>query len=341
MSAEVLVHAPRRGPVGRVVGLLGRSRELTLVALMLVMTALVTLGAPQFISISNLDQVTALAAIIAIAGVGEAMVVMTKNIDLSVESTIGLVAFLVGVILRQGDLPVPVAWLVGIAVGLLLGVVNGAVITLFRIPSIVVTLGTLSIFRGLVFILAGGKEVNLVDLPPGYANLATDTVLGIPVFVLVAVVIVALVGLFLGKTKFGRQIYAVGSNEEAAAIMGIRSRTVTFSVFALCGVLGGVAGVMWGIYFGTIYATSASGIVLQIVAAVVVGGVTISGGAGTVVGAALGALFLALINNALLVLQLPQELLQAIYGAVILVAVSADALLIRRQRRLAAEEVRR
>ena len=335
--------APQRqgGPVARVLGLLGRSRELTLVALMLVMGALVTLGAPQFISVSNLNQVTAMAAIIAIAAVGEALTVMTKNIDLSVESTIGLVAFLVGVILREHDLPVPAAWLVGVGVGLLLGIANGAVITIFRIPSIVVTLGTLSIFRGVVFILAGGKEVNLVDLPPGYADLATDSVLGVPVFVIVAVVIVAAVGLLLWKTKFGRQIYAVGSNEEAAAIMGIRSRTVTFTVFAMCGALGGVAGVMWGIYFGTIYATSASGLVLQIVAAVVVGGVTISGGAGTVVGAALGALFLALINNALLVLQLPQELLQAIYGAVILVAVSADALLSQRQRRLAAREARR
>lgn len=341
MTANAM--GPARGRPGipaRVVGVLGRSRELTLVALMVVMSLLVSLGAPQFLSISNLDQVTALAAIIAIAAVGEALVVITKNIDLSVESVIGLVAFLVGVILRQGDLPVPVAWLVGIGVGLLLGMVNGAVITIFRIPAIVVTLGTLSIFRGIVFILAGGKEVNLVDLPPGYANLATDTVLGVPVFVLVAVAIVAVVGLMLWKTRFGRQVYAVGSNVEAAAILGIRSRAVTFAVFALCGMLGGIAGVMWGIYFGTIYATSASGLVLQIVAAVVVGGVSISGGSGTVMGAALGALFLALINNALLVLTLPQELLQAIYGAVILVAVSADALLSRRQHRIEAQETR-
>ncbi len=329
------------GVLGRVTGALGRSRELTLVALIVLMCAIVSLGAPQFLSISNLDQVTAMAAIFAIAGIGEAMVVMTKNIDLSIESTIGLVAFLVGVTLRQGDLPVPAAWLLGIGVGLLLGMVNGAVITVFRIPSIVVTLGTLSIFRGLVFIIAGGKEVNLSDLPAGYANLATDTVLGVPVFVIVAIVIVAVVGLMLWKTRFGRQVYAVGSNAEAAAILGIRSRLVTFAVFSIAGLLGGIAGVMWGIYFGTIYATSASGVVLQIVAAVVVGGVSIAGGAGTVVGAALGALFLALINNALLVLQLPQELLQAIYGAVILVAVSADALLSRRNKGQAAREAAR
>jgi len=332
---------PKAGPglVGRVTGTLGRSRELTLVALMAVMAALVTIGAPQFISPDNLSQVTAMAAIIAIAAAGEAMVVMTKNIDMSLESTIGLVAFLVGMLLRGSGMPVPVAWAVGIGVGLLLGMVNGTIITVFRLPAIVVTLGTLSIFRGVVFILAGGKEVDLADLPAGYADLATDTILGVPVFVIVAAVIVAGVALMLYKTRFGRQVYAVGSNAEAAAILGIRSRAVTFAVFAMAGALGGVAGVMWGIYFGTIDATSASGVVLQIVAAVVVGGVSIAGGTGTVVGAALGALFLALINNALLVLQLPQELLQAIYGAVILIAVSADALLSRRNR-VAAREAR-
>ena len=338
MAASATRKAAGPSLVGRIMGTLGRSRELTLVALMIVMAGLVTTGAPQFLSPGNLGQVTAMAAIIAIVAAGEAMVVMTKNIDMSLESTIGLVAFLVGVLLR-GSLPVPAAWAVGIGVGLLLGMVNGALITAFRIPAIVVTLGTLSIFRGIVFIFAGGKQVDVADLPPGYTDLATDSVLGIPLFVIVAVVIVTAVALMLYKTRFGRQVYAVGSNAEAAAILGIHSRTVTFAVFALAGMLGGIAGVMWGIYFGTIYATSASGVVLQIVAAVVVGGVSISGGTGTVIGAALGALFLALINNALLVLQMPQELLQAIYGAVILIAVSADAFLSRRHR-VVAREVR-
>jgi rhamnose transport system permease protein len=338
MAASATPKAAGPSVVGRVTGTLGRSRELTLIALMVVMAGLVTAGAPQFLSPDNLGQVTAMAAIIAIVAAGEAMVVMTKNIDMSLESTIGLVAFLVGVLLR-GSMPVPEAWAVGIGVGLLLGMVNGAVITVFRIPAIVVTLGTLSIFRGFVFIFAGGKQVDVADLPPGYTDLATDTVLGVPVFVIVAVVIVGAVAFMLWKTRFGRQVYAVGSNAEAAAILGIHSRTVTFAVFALAGMLGGVAGVLWGIYFGTIYATSASGVVLQIVAAVVVGGVSISGGTGTVIGAALGALFLALINNALLVLQMPQELLQAIYGAVILIAVSADAFLSRRHQ-VVAREVR-
>jgi len=176
-------------------------------------------------------------------------------------------------------------------------------------------------------------------MPAGYSNPSSQTFFGIPLFVLVAVAVVVVVALLLRLTPFGRHLYAVGSNAEAASVIGIRSRVTVFLAFSLCGLLAGLAGVLWGMEFGTIYATSASGIVLQIVAAVVVGGVMISGGSGTVVGAALGALFLALINNALLLLLMPQELLQAIYGGVILIAVSADALLQRRERRIAAETV--
>jgi rhamnose transport system permease protein len=288
-----------------------------------------------------MSQVTTLAAIIAIAAVGEAMVIITKNVDLSVESTIGLVAFVVADVLRQKALPVPAAWLVGVGLGLALGMANGAIITLLRVPSLVATLGTLSIFRGLDFFVAGGHEVNLADLPAGYSDAASQAFFGVPLFVILAIAVVVVVALILRLTPFGRQLYAVGSNAEAATIIGIRSRLVIFGAFAGAGLLAGVAGVLWGMEFGTIYATSASGVALQIIAAVVVGGVTIAGGSGTVVGAALGALFLGLINNALLLLQMPQELLQVIYGAVILVAVSADAIIAKRERRLAAERALR
>ncbi len=316
-------------------GALARSRELTLVVVMLVLSGFVTLRAPNFLAPDNLDQVTTLAAIFAIAAVGEALVVLTRNVDLSVESTMGLIAFIVGDVLRQQHLPVAEVWLLGLALALVLGMANGAIITLFKVPSIVVTLGTLSIYRGIVFVVANGSQVSLSDLPAGYSNPATETLAGIPYFVIVAVVIVAVFALALRYTHFGRQLYAVGSDPEAASIIGVRNGWVVFVAFSLCGLLAGVAGILWGIEFGTIYATSASGVVLQIVAAVVVGGVAIAGGSGTVVGAAIGALFLGLINNALLLLLLPQELLQAIYGAVILLAVSADAVVRLRNRRVA------
>jgi rhamnose transport system permease protein len=316
-----------RGRAGVLIGGFARSRELTLATVVVVLSVLVATRAPNFLSPDNLGPVTTLAAIIAIASVGEALVILTKNIDLSVESTIGIVAFSVGLILKQQALPVPLAWACGIGIGLLLGMSNGFIVAILKVPSIVATLGTLSIFRGLCFLVANGKEINLNDLPDGYTNAASQTFFGVPLFVLLAIAVVAVAALVLRYTVLGRLFYAVGSNAEAAATIGIPSRLTVFLAFSLCGMLSGVAGVLWGINFGAIYANSASGQSLAVIAAVVVGGVSISGGSGTVVGAALGALFLGLINNALLLLLLPQEWLQMIYGAVILFAVSTDALI--------------
>ena len=336
MTTAAIARPRTEGTLSRVVGFIGRQRELTLILIILILVSVVAGFKPNFLSPSNLNAVTAFAAIIAIAAVGEALVVITKNVDLSVESTIGLVAFVVASLIANQHLSVPVAWVAGLGLGLVLGMVNGVIVTVFRVPSIVAGLGTLSIYRGFDFFVANGHEVNLAQLPQGYSDPATQTVLGIPLFVLLAAIVVIAVAAWLRLTRFGRSVYAVGSNAEAASILGIRSRLVTFVVFAMAGLLAGLAGILWGIYFGTIYASSASGVVLQIIAAVVVGGVTIAGGSGTAVGAALGALFLGLINNALIVLQLGQTLLQAIYGAVILVAVTADAVIRRRAQREAA-----
>jgi rhamnose transport system permease protein len=319
-----------------VIAALGRQRELSLVMVMLGLGAFVFSQAPQFLSASNLTQVAILAAIIAIAATGQALVVLTRNVDLSVDAMIGVVAFSVADMLRAHTLPLPAAMAYGVGLGLGLGIINGALVSLFSVPAIVATLGTMSVYRGVTFLLAGGRQVSLSDLPPEYINLARATLLGIPLYVILAVLVVAVASVALQQTRFGRQVYAVGSNPEAAAILGIRSRAVVFTVFAVCGLLAGVAGVLWGARFGTINATAANGVVLQVVAAVVVGGVNIFGGSGTVYGAALGALFLGLIANALTLLHLSQFWLQAIYGAVILSAVAADAVIVRRMLRAAA-----
>ncbi len=339
LSAPANVRAPSR--VGTLIGQAARSRELTLAVVVILLTAIVAILAPNFLSSSNVISVTALTAIIAIAAVGEALVIITKNIDLSVESTMGLVAFVVAEVLKGQNLPVPAAWAIGIGLGLALGMVNGLVITIFRVPSIVATLGTLSIFRGLTYFVANGHEINATDLPAGYTDAASQTVFGVPLFVILAIVVVIVVGLALRYTALGRHLYAVGSNADAAATIGIRSRWTVFMAFALSGMLAGVAGVLWGIEFGQLYASSASGESLAVIAAVVVGGVSIAGGSGTVVGAAIGALFLGLINNALTVLSLPQEWLQVIYGVVILFAVATDAVVqVRTQRARARSRTR-
>ncbi len=307
-----------------------RQRELSLVAIIFVLGGLVSISAPQFLTPSNLSQVAVLASIIAVAAVGEALVVITRNVDLSVEAMMGLVAYCVASLLELHTLDARGAIAFGIGLGLVLGMINGVIVTLFKVPAIVATLGTLSIFRGVDYLIAGSHQVPLAGLPPGFTDAARDSVVGIPVFVLVALVVVVIGSVILRSTRFGRQMYAVGSNPEAAAILGIPARLVVFAAFSLCGLLAGVAGVLWVMFFGTINGTSATGVVLAVVAAVVVGGVNIFGGSGTLAGAALGALFLGFIANALILVGLSQFWLQAIYGVVILVAISADAIIRRR-----------
>ncbi len=329
--------ASRRG----LLHLVARQRELTLVAIMFVLGGLVSLSAPQFLTAGNLTNVAVLAAVTAIAAIGEALVIITRNVDLSVEAMIGLVAYVVAISLESHTLSAPMAILVGLLLGLLLGMINGFVIAVLRVPAIVATLGTLSVFRGIDYFIAGSHQIPLANLPDGFTSPAHDTIFGIPIFVVVTVVVVSIGMAVLRWSRLGRQLYAVGSNPEAAAILGIPSKRVVFTAFALCGLLSGLAGVMWVMEFGTINGTAATGAGLAIIAAAVVGGVNIFGGSGTLAGAALGALFLGFIANALILVGLSQFWLQAIYGAVILAAVGADALILRRVQRAASRRASR
>jgi rhamnose transport system permease protein len=321
---------------GSLVGVIARQRELSLLIVMVVLGAGVTLAAPQFLTANNLSQVAILASITAIAAIGQALVVITRNIDLSVEATMGLVAYSVAVTLEGHVLDGAGAILMGIAIGAVLGMVNGTLVTIFKVPSIVATLGTLSIFRGIDYFIAGPHQVPLSALPPGFIGPAHDSILGIPIFVVIVAVAVVVGSIVLRWTRFGRQLYAVGSNPEAAAVLGIPARGVVFAAYTLCGLLAGIAAVMWVMEYGTINGTAATGYVLAVVAAVVVGGVNIFGGSGTVLGAAIGAYFLGFVANALILVGLSQFWLQAIYGVVILLAVSADLLISRRIQRITA-----
>jgi rhamnose transport system permease protein len=306
---------------------IGRQRELSLLAIMFVLGAGVSMMAPQFLTVNNISQVAALAAVVAVAAVGEAFVVITRGIDLSIEAMIGLVAYSIARSLELQLVDPLGALAMGLAIGLGLGMINGIIVAVLKVPAIVATLGTLSIFRGILYVIAGPDQVPLAGLPEGFTDLSRADIFGIPVFVLIAIGVVVVGSLFLRSTRFGRQVYAVGSNPEAAAIMGIPSRLVVFVAFSLCGLLAGLAGVMWVMQFGTINGTAATGASLAIIAAVVVGGVNTLGGSGTLAGAAIGALFLGVIANALILVGLSQFWLQAIYGLVILIAIASDQLI--------------
>jgi len=209
--------------------------------------------------------------------------------------------------------------------GIGLGALNGLIITVGRVPAIVATLGTLYAYRGIDFLIAGGKQVSAIDLPRSYLAIASSSVAGIPTLIFSAAVIAVVAAYLLRNSGIGRELYAIGSNPAAADVVGIPSQRLIFGVFVVCGLLASVAGVLWGSRFGSVNALAASGLELQVIAAVVVGGVNIFGGSGTVTGAVLGAVLLATIQNALLILHLSEFWLLAIDGAVILLAVAADA----------------
>jgi rhamnose transport system permease protein len=214
--------------------------------------------------------------------------------------------------------------------GALCGVANGGLIALARVPALVVTLGTLYVFRGLDFSWVGGQQINAADMPRSFIRLGDRTVLGVPVLAVVALVVLLAAGYYLRSYRSGRDLYAIGSDPAAARLSGIPVGRRVFCAFVVSGALAGLAGVLHAARFGTLDANAGSGLELQVVAAVVVGGVAIFGGSGTVWGAALGALLLTTIGSALPVLRIDPFWQQAVVGALILFAIGLDRVLARR-----------
>ena len=326
--------AKQRSRVGqaRLPGQVSRVRELGLLIVLFFIVLIVGIQAPRFLSIDNFEQILLSVAILAIVAVGETLVVLTRNVDLSVGSMVGITAFVTAYFFKQ--LPhsnLLLGILLGCALGLVLGIVNGLIVSFGRVPAIVATLGTLYVYRALVFIFAANTttQVNASDVPASYLALATTQIFGIPALILIAAVVAVIVGYFLHASQSGRQLYAVGSNPDAANMIGIRRDRLVFAVFAASGLLCGLAGVLWGARFATVDATDATGLELQVIAAVVVGGVNIFGGSGTILGAVLGAIVLGTLQNALNILNISQFWLQAMYGAAIIGAVVLDAFITR------------
>lgn len=316
----------------RLLGIVSRVRELGLLVVLLLIIVLVGIQVPRFLSIDNFEQILLSIAILAIVAVGETLVVLTRNVDLSVGSMVGVTAFVTAYFFKElPGINLLLGILLGCALGLFLGIVNGLIVSYGRVPAIVATLGTLYVYRGLVFITAANttSQVNAFDVPTSYLALATTQILGIPALILIAAVIAVIVGYFLHASHFGRQLYAVGSNPEAATVIGIRRDRLVFAAFSASGLLCGLAGVLWGARYATVDATNATGLELQVIAAVVVGGVNIFGGSGTILGAVLGAIVLGTLQNALNILNISQFWLQAIYGAAIILAVVLDAFITR------------
>ncbi|MFC4561011.1 ABC transporter permease [Nocardiopsis mangrovi] len=311
-------------------------RELGILLALVLLVAATTAYNPNFLSGQNIRDLLLGATLLTILAVGQSMVLITRNVDLSVGSVLGLSAFAVGTLFVSfPGLPLPVVALAGVLIGTVCGVVNGVLVAAARVPALVVTLGTLYMFRGIGYWWASGRQVNAADMPAAFLGLGRTTVLGIPVPALIALAVVLAAGWYLGSYRSGRELYAVGSEPSAARLSGIPVDRRVFLPFVVNGSLAGLAGVLYAARFGTLDATVGTGLELEVVAAAVVGGVAIFGGSGTVYGAALGALLLTTIGAALPMLRIDSFWQQAVVGLLILVAIGLDRLLaVRAARRL-------
>ena len=305
-----------------------RVRELGIVLVLVVLIAVTGILEPRFLEAASLRNLALNASIFAILAAGQTLVLVTRNVDLSVGSVLGLSAYLAGDLLssHQG-LPLPLVFVAGMALGAACGLFNGVLVTWGRVPALVVTLGTLYMFRGLAFLWTNGTQVNAETLPDSFLNLGTDSIAGVPILVVFAVVVLLLVGRWLRDYRAGRELYAIGSNPDGARLAGVRSDRRVLVAFVLAGALAGLGGVLFTARFGTVDATAGTGYELTVVAAAVVGGVAIFGGTGSVYGAALGALLLGTITSSLIVLKVEAFWQQAAIGALLLVAITVDRLL--------------
>jgi rhamnose transport system permease protein len=311
-----------------------RFREAGISIFILFLVFLVTLRAPSFLTADNFNDILLNISILVIAALAQTMVIITHGIDLSISSMIGLVAMMVAFVVKQNpEMSVILAVVLGMALGSVLGMFNGLVITYGKVPPIIATLGTLSIYRGLVFYYSQGTWINSFELPKNFKMLSKGTPLGLPNMVIIAILVAVVVHYFLNYTRTGRDIYAVGTNPDAAQFAGIRKERIIFLVYLLSGLLSGLAAVLWASRFESAQTNTAVGFELQTVAASVVGGVSIGGGVGTVPGVLLGALLLGIIQNSLTLIRISPFWQLAAQGLLILIAVISDKWILNRVER--------
>ena len=314
-------------------------RELSLVFLILLVLLFFSSQIENYFSARLFNRIASDIAILAVVAVGETLVVLTRNVDLSVGSMVGFTAYVVGTFLSVniGFDPV-LAVLLAVGVGAIMGAINGALVAYARVPAIITTLGTLALFRAILVEFSGAKTVVVNSMPKWIQDLPSQTVVSfggidLGLMTVLALVIVFLFQLVLAYTLFGRRLYAIGSNPEGARFAGLPAPRLVMSAYLLCGALSGLGGFMFLVRFGNITVVAAQGMELQVIAAVVVGGVNIFGGQGTMLGALLGVILINTLQQSLIRwVQISAFWIDALLGILILAAVATDALIIDRLR---------
>jgi rhamnose transport system permease protein len=302
-------------------------REAGIAVMIILFCLAVGIAKPQFLTLDQLRIILLLTPLIMIGAMGQMLVIIARHVDLSIGSMLGFSAMVSGMMYRYiPDVPWWTGIPLSIVVGAALGLVNGVLITLFRLPAIIVTLGTLSLYRGLTYIISNAKQIDRQYIPSELKGLSqTSPILGIPWIIFIAFGVAILTYVFVMHSRVGRQIFALGSNPVAAPLRGIKVTQVTLLVFAISGALSGLAGIMYSSRWGFVNpSNTGNGFEFQVIAAVVIGGVSINGGVGTVLGTVLGVLLLGCVAAALPLLGIPGTSQNAIYGAVILIALVID-----------------
>ena len=307
--------------------LFSRFREAGILAFVVLVFVIASVLEPRFCSLENLRSVAMYIPLIVIVAMGQLMVMVSRNIDLSVGSMLGLSAMVAGgIFVSHPGFPLPLAALVAVATGTLLGAFNGLLVAYLRVPAIIATLGTFTAYRGLIYIWSGGRQIDPDKLPQSLIDLSNQGPLGVPWILVIAATVAVLVAMFLRYTVTGREIFAIGSNPAAAVLRGIPVKRVLLLVFALTGALCGLAGILWGSRFPTINPASVGlSLELIVISAVVIGGAAVNGGTGSVLGTVLGCLLLGIVNVGLTMLKVSEFWQIALYGAAIIVAASLDS----------------
>ncbi|MFK3712285.1 ABC transporter permease [Leclercia adecarboxylata] len=299
-----------------------KHREALLAAVIVLMVVAIGARVPSFIAPGNLVEMFNDTSILIVLALGQMMVLLTKGIDLSMAANLALTGMIVALInFNYPEVPVWALLILATVLGLVMGIINGLLVWKMGIPAIVVTLGTMSIYRGIIFLLSGGGWVNSNQMGADFLGLPRASVLGLPVLSWCAIAALLLVGYFLRYSRTGRALYTAGGNATAAYYTGINAGKMQFVSFCLSGALAGFCGYLWISRFAVAYVDVANGFELQVVAACVIGGISTMGGTGRVLGCLCGALFLGVINNALPVIGVSPFWQMAISGTVIVIAV--------------------
>ena len=316
-------------------------RVLSLVLIILLVVIFFGTQIENYFSPRLFNRITTSVAILVVVAVGQTLVVLTRNIDLSVGSIVGFTAYFVGTQLANNNELAPVvAVLMAVGVGSLLGAVNGVLVAYGRVPAIITTLGTLALYRTFLVQYSNSQSVITSSLPQWLVELPTKNLLSygdldLRTMVVWGLIIVVLFQLVLMYLPWGRRLYAIGSNPEAAHLSGLPVERTVLSTFIICGALSGLAGFMFLARFGNVTVVAALGLELQVVAAVVVGGINIFGGSGSMMGALLGTILIATLEQSLLRWSIVSEFWRdALLGLLILLAVAVDAVILDRVRTL-------